>query len=249
VLRPQLPLEQVAVWHEPPLEQAAQAPPPVPQALVEVPETQLEPFQQPVQHEPLRHWPPGHEVPLVLLVRVQLPPEQLAVWQTPAEQFWQAAPSSPQALVEVPDRQLEPLRQPVQQEPLRHVPPGQAVPFDLSVVPQLPPEQVGVSHDPAVHAEQPPPLSPQALVEVPDEQLEPLRQPVQHEPPAQVPPGHAVPLLLLVSPQLPLVQVAVAQEPPPGQELHDAPLSPQLLVELPEAQLDPVQQPVQHEPL
>lgn len=72
-----------------------------------------------MQQTPLRHCPPGQAVPSLLSLMLQVPVEQLADLQgSLVEQVEQLAPLSPQVLVVVPTLQLEPVQQPVQQEPL-----------------------------------------------------------------------------------------------------------------------------------
>jgi hypothetical protein len=106
---------QVAAWQVPLLQvspegQAVQAPPPVPQAPVEVPATQVLPWQQPEQ----------------LLGPQVVPPVQTPLLQDwPAEQATQAAPPVPQAEVDVPVWQvplasMQPLQVAVWQVPLTH---------------------------------------------------------------------------------------------------------------------------------
>lgn len=128
----QLPAWQLSLpLHWFPSEQAWQLPPALPQADAEVPATQLEPFQQPVQQLPLWHFPPEQE--FVLGVCVQLPLLQLSVVQgLPSSQFWHTAPAFPQAASEVPAEHEPALMQPVQQSPPRHEPPKQFEPSGRS---------------------------------------------------------------------------------------------------------------------
>jgi hypothetical protein len=111
-------------------------------------------------------------------------PEQTGTWHSPAVQFWQLSPLSPHALVEVPPAQLDPVQHPVQQPPPKHFPPVQVLPLESFADTQPPDGQVACLHSPgSPHGAQAAPLSPQALVEVPPPQLEPVQQPVQQEPP------------------------------------------------------------------
>lgn len=87
------PLEQVPQSrHAPPVDgaqeplehawqtvQPVQSIPPVPQFAMVSPALQTEPFQQPVQQAPPRHWPPAHATP-----------SETAVHEPPGAQVWHA---------------------------------------------------------------------------------------------------------------------------------------------------------------
>jgi len=91
-----------------------------PHALLEVPPAQLDPVQQPSQHEPLLHLPALllHDVPSGSFAELQDPDGQVAYLHTPgSEHEVQFNPLFPHALVEVPPTQLDPFQQPVQQDP------------------------------------------------------------------------------------------------------------------------------------
>ena len=135
LLSTQLPDElHAAVLHSLVVEQVLQGPPLSPHAEGTLPARQLDPWTQPVQQLPPTQEPPEQAVPLALLLVEQLPEEvQTGFLQALPWQFWQFAPLSPQAPVEVPGRQLLPERQPPQQLPLTQVPPEQPAPLGTLV--------------------------------------------------------------------------------------------------------------------
>jgi hypothetical protein len=75
----QAPLAQLSALQSLLSLQLAQFTPPVPQAPVPVPDTQVDPFQHPVQHAPPKHRPPGHEVPSSSAGWVHEPLEQTSL--------------------------------------------------------------------------------------------------------------------------------------------------------------------------
>jgi hypothetical protein len=155
---------------------------------------------QPSQQLPLRQTPAPllHDPPSALVVE-QLPLLQTGSWHWPALQESQVSPLSPQLLVESPAAQLDPVQQPLQQLPARQVPePPSQEPLVLSDRPQFPLLlQTGSLHwSELVQVSQDSPLSPQLLVELPEEQVEPVQQPVQQSPSRHTPPLQEVPSLL-----------------------------------------------------
>lgn len=102
------PLGQSGCWHGLVVLQTLQVSPPVPHLLVVVPGSQLLPSQQPVQQLPLKHFPPGQVVPLVLLLVTHCPWLLQTGFLHGSEvvHCWQFAPFVPQAAVVLPGRQV-----------------------------------------------------------------------------------------------------------------------------------------------
>jgi hypothetical protein len=184
----QVPL-QLTVWQAGAAVQAAQFPPPVPHALVLVPALHCPDCQQPVQQVPPPQVPPLQAVPCGAGLCWQAPLWQASVVQGCASsQLWQPAPPLPHVLVAVPLWQAFPSQQPVQQAPLRHCPPVQAVPSGFWPPLHLPAAQLPVAHSPPCpQLEQAAPPVPQAVVSSPGLQSLPWQQPRQrlcgHVPP------------------------------------------------------------------
>jgi len=114
-----LPEAQLVVAQVLVVEQTEHLPPPVPQALMEVPVLHVVPDQQPVQHLPWPQIPPLQLVPSVTLVEAQAPLVQLSVThEFLVSQFLQRAPADPHTALVWPVWQTAPSQQPVQ-----HLPP------------------------------------------------------------------------------------------------------------------------------
>lgn len=189
----------VATSHSPAV-QVVHAPPPLPQSATVVPASQLPLRTHPVQQDPFKHSPPVHDVPSPRLVRPQLP-EQVACWHSfPVGQLTQGTPLAPQAVMEVPPKQLLPDRHPVvQHAPPAHCPPGQLVPLltgGLVHDPELQPSLVhGLLSLQLVHAEPP---APHCSTVGGETQLAPCKHPVQQLPPTHFPPGQLLPSATLL---------------------------------------------------
>jgi hypothetical protein len=140
------PLLQASVVHSFASSQLVHRAPPLPHTLaLVVPGWHVVPSQHPLQHWPPRHIPAPFPqlVPSVTGFDVQVPFVQLPTMHS----FWPVhvahwAPPLPHAVTSVPAKQDVPLKQPVQQFPLKQRPPAQAV-WSAAFV---------VVHDPDEHA-------------------------------------------------------------------------------------------------
>lgn len=197
------------------------------------------------------HEPPLQAVMSLLFVLAQAPEVQLAVLHGVGVAHWlQDPPVLPQEESDVPLWQVfERSQHPVQQVPLVHVPPLQAVPLMAGTAPHLPAAQVSMVHallsSHLVHAF--PPV-PQLLEAAPDWQTPPLTHPVQQTPLMQIPPLQAVPSLSPVEAHLPVAQVAEAQLLDALHVEHAPPPVPQAERLVPPWQVVPLQHPVQQVP-
>jgi hypothetical protein len=153
------------------------------------------------------------------VAKLQAPLTHRSCVQTlPSEQAAQAAPALPHLVVVwFATATHAPLStQPAQHPPLMQTPPGQPVPSPTATLEHVPEEQESVVHGLlSLQSLQSPPLVPQALVLVPVAQVPALLQhrfvPVQHDPPQQPPPVHAVPLATGVPPHCPFVHVSLVR--------------------------------------
>ncbi len=153
-----------------PAPQSVQVAPVLPQAESPLPGWQVPLCVHPVQQTPLRQVPaPLLQLPPVTGLVPQAPPAQVAVWQVPTGQgITQVAPPEPHLAGEVPSAHDAPSQQPVQQLPLRHCPPVQAVVSPLLPMRQELDEQSAVRH--SFDVEQPvhgAPLLPQLVLLLP----------------------------------------------------------------------------------
>ena len=117
---------------------------------------------------------------MATLVFWQVPAAVQVSWVQllPSPQLWQTPPASPHCSAVGGLTQLEPFLQPVQQLPPAQRPLGHVVPLARLLVEQLPLLQLAALQGSLVEQlEQEPPLSPQALMEVPPWHDDPFQQP------------------------------------------------------------------------
>jgi len=152
-----------------------------------VPPKQVLPETQPVQQTPPRQVP---FLPLLLQVvlsallpEAHTPVAQDMVLQVLVEEhLLHSFPPLPQLVLFLPSWHLEPSQQPLQQAPLRHLPPLQEVPLLLLEYLQAPEEQATVLHTWLLQVTHLTPPLPQLLMEPLDTHLEPVQQPLQQLP-------------------------------------------------------------------
>lgn len=127
--------------HQSPDPQLSQIKPPNPQKLAVFPVLQTPAETQPVQQIPPWQLPPVQDAPLALLPVAQMPVAQDTVLQGLVEaHLVQDTPAPPHLVRSLPVWHFEPSQQPLQQAPLRHLPPLQVVPLLLAVSLQTPEE-------------------------------------------------------------------------------------------------------------
>lgn len=248
----QVPVEQSAALHVLDVEHMAHDVPAVPHTARVFPVLQVAPSQQPLQQVPLLHVPFLHLVPAMAGTVPHFPPPQVSmVHAFLSSHSTHALPPAPQALEVAPGWHLPPLStQPVQQVPLRQIPPVQAVPSLSPVEVHLPAAQVAEAQGPPPEqTEQAPPPAPQADRPLPGKQLVPLQHPAQQVPLLQVPPLQVVPAGAGVAVHLLWLQASMRQGEPEAHTEHLEPGRPQALTALPVWQAAPSQHPVQHVPL